>query len=125
MYTADLYDFCCQGRFDAAMERLHYYPEEASSVYHRGFTPLHRLVMCDPPLHVTEALYEAHREAAFAQDSDDWTPIHHAAQESSVVVVNFFIRVAPEAFRITDSNGNTPLRIACYHGENNMIRFII
>ena len=49
-----------------------------------SFTPLHRLMMCKPPLHVTKALYEVHKDEDVAQYSEDWTLIHHDVQESSV-----------------------------------------
>jgi len=123
--TSTLLKQCQFGRHVKVIERIQAYPEEAKIQDSEGDTPLHMLMMGNPPLYVTKALYEVYPQAALTKNKLDRTPLHYAALRASKEVVRFFIQVSPLAFNIKDDGGEIPLFWACLNKRKEVTKIIL
>ncbi|CAM9713991.1 unnamed protein product [Laminaria digitata] len=88
---------------------------------YRGYTPL--MVTCSCPyscVEVVRVLLAADADPALAQE-DGFVPLHLAAANGRVELVDMLYSRAPATLNLRASKGDTPLFWACHSGHDSMV----
>jgi ankyrin repeat protein len=59
-----------------------------------------------------------------AKNTDEWTPLHLAAQNGHLNVVKFLVEQQAE-MNMKNTNGSTPLHLAAQNGHLNVVKFLV
>lgn len=86
-----------------------------------GMTLLHAVVKYNPPLHILDAMIDAHGDALKGQDCVGRTPLHVACGTgASDQVIRCLVKAYPQACDLQDEDGRLPLHLAC---DNECVLF--
>jgi len=58
-----------------------------------------------------------------AKDKDDWTPLHYAAQQGHLSVVEYLVNQKAN-INPTNKYNQTPLGVAMQNGKSNVVEFL-
>ena len=79
-----------------------------------GMTLLHAVVKYNPPLHILDAMIDAHGDALMGQDCVGRTPLHVACGTgASAEIICRLVKAYPQACDQHDEDGRLPLHLAC------------
>ncbi|KAK1733178.1 ankyrin repeat domain-containing protein [Skeletonema marinoi] len=79
-----------------------------------GMTLLHAVVKYNPPLHILDAMIDAHGDALMGQDCVGRTPLHVACGTgASAEIIRRLVKAYPQACDLQDEDGRLPLHLAC------------
>ena len=79
-----------------------------------GMTILHAVVKYHPPLHILDAMIDAHGDALKGQDCVGRTPLHVACGSGvDDMIIRRLVKAYPEACDLQDGDGKLPLHIVC------------
>lgn len=96
----------------------------------KGFTPLHVAASCSNAVHKVIPLLEALADPT-AKDKTYWTPLHWAAQQGSIKVVEVLLKAMLEAGADcdprdrSDGTGQMPLHLAAQQGHLQVVEALI
>lgn len=60
-----------------------------------------------------------------SQDSDGWTALHHATGQPSTTFIEFLIDEAGATVDIPDCTGCTPLWVACFNNQRDIVKVLL
>ena len=79
-----------------------------------GMTILHAVVKYHPPLHILDAMIDAHGDALKGQDCVGRTPLHVACGSGADdLIIQRLVKAYPQACDVQDGDGKLPLHIVC------------
>mmetsp|Transcript_11082 Transcript_11082/g.16707 ORF Transcript_11082/g.16707 Transcript_11082/m.16707 type:complete len:234 (-) Transcript_11082:29-730(-) len=79
-----------------------------------GMTLLHAVVKYNPPLHILDAMIDAHSDALMGQDCVGRTPLHVACGTGAdAEIIRLLVEAYPQACDLQDEDGRLPLHLAC------------
>ena len=79
-----------------------------------GMTLLHFAVRLNPPVHILDAMIDAHGDVLKGQDSLGRLPLHVACGSGADgLIINRLVKAYPQACDIQDVDGKLPLHFAC------------
>ena len=79
-----------------------------------GMTLLHAIVRDNPPLHILDAMIDAHSDAVKGQDCVGRTPLHVACGTGADdQIIHRLVKAYPQACDLPDEDGRLPLHLAC------------
>ena len=79
-----------------------------------GMTLLHAVVKYHPPLHILDAMIDAHGDALKGQDCVGRTPLHVACGSGvDDMIIRRLVKAYPQACDLPDEDGRLPLHLAC------------
>ena len=114
-----LYLFLQQQEWFEVVERLQSHPEEATNWISRKevdgkmrwrLLPIHGAIIFHAPVHVVQALLEAHPGSISAKDDQGMLPLHLSYRMgSSKDVVELLIDTFPQSLEVKDRKGRTPI----------------
>jgi len=82
-------------------------------------TPLHQLVLADPPSDVLESIIQLAPDTVKAQNDHGYLPLHEAClSKASIDVVSMLIKAYPMAAEVKDERGMLPLHLACLKNDS-------
>ena len=98
-------------------------PSAAAIKDSKGRYPLHCLMLTDPirTWRIAEAIYEAHKDAISTPDNDGNYPLHHAIDHRHCTcddTIGWLCATYPEAARIRNNDGKTPMAIRIKRTRN-------
>lgn len=129
---ANLFTLVRQGKWEAALNRISLFPDEASKPTTINFAcgtscralPIHGALLASSsgkhvPQHVLHALLSANPDGLRTLDSLGRLPLAYAARYSaSLRVLSYLLENYPQGACVTSDDGALPLMLACLHGDS-------
>ena len=130
--SANLFTLVRQGKWEAALNRLSLFPEQASKPTTINFAcgtscralPIHGALLASRsgqyvPQHVLHALVSANPDGLRTKDSLGRLPLAYAARYgASLQVLAYLLEEYPQGACVTSDDGALPLMLACLHGDS-------
>lgn len=105
---------------NACQQEMH--PEDSRVGMH-GETVMHQAALL--PIHDVNALIANDKERLRVADDFGHLPIHMAAQNDNVAMIQGILELYPQQVNATNKKGSTPLTVATRFGSFNAVKFLL